>query len=111
MNMGNSGTKQIEDEEENSDDEEEDSLDPTLQSTWQPSNYGVSASDRRGLMKYSRASGGEKWRTRTNWLKASPLGMWYGITVSSRNGQKMVTEISLHHNRVRGDEIVFCFYF
>jgi hypothetical protein len=110
VTMGNTSTKHFEDEEENSDDEEEDILDAALQSTWQPSNYGVSASDRRGLMKFYRAAGGDKWRTRTNWLKASPLGMWYGITVSSRNGQKMVTDISLHHNRLRGEIYVATFF-
>lgn len=99
--MGNAQDKG--NEENNSDDEDDEDLDPALHSNWQPSNFGVSASDRRGLTKFYRAAGGEKWRTHANWLKQSPVGMWYGVTVSSRNGQKMVTEISLHHNRVRGE--------
>jgi hypothetical protein len=102
--MGNSNAvlKKDDDDEEQSDDED-DYLDNELHSSWQPSNYGVSASDRRGLMKFYKAAGGDKWRTRSNWLKPSPLGVWYGITVGSRHGQKMVVEVSLHHNRLRGE--------
>ena len=100
--MGNAPAKtNKEDEDEDNSDDEED-IDSELQSSWQPSNYGVSQSDRRGLTKFYRAAGGDKWRTKSNWLKPSPLGMWYGVTVGSRHGQKMVTELSLHHNKVRG---------
>jgi len=104
--MGNSSSTKKEDEEEEQSEEEDDYLDNELHSSWQPSNYGVNASDRRGLMKFYKAAGGDKWRTRSNWLKPSPLGMWYGITVMSRGGQKTVVEVSLHHNRLRGKSVI-----
>ena len=90
------------DEEEFSDGEEDD-LDSELQTTWQPSNYGMSASDRRGLTKFFKAAGGDKWRARSNWLKPSPLGLWHGVGIGSRHGQRMVVELNLHHNKIRGN--------
>jgi hypothetical protein len=88
---------------DDNDDNDEDELDLALRSTWQPSNYGSNAQDRRALSKFFKAAGGDGWRASLNWNKLSPLGMWYGITVGTRNGLKMVTELSLHHNRVRGN--------
>jgi len=114
--MGNSSGKDMLDDSGaggGSDDDEEDEdyalgdgggvLDPSLETKWEPTNYGVSSSDRRALTKFFEHGGGYKWRAKDSWTKPSPLGMWYGVAVSTRHGQKMVTAVNLHHNRVRGD--------
>jgi hypothetical protein len=106
--MGNSDSKSKrsgdgDGDEDDFSDGDDDLLDMELQSSWQPTNYGMSPSDRRGLTKFFRAAGGDKWRSRSNWLKPSPLGMWHGVGVGSRHGQRMVVELSLHHNKIRGN--------
>ena len=103
MGASSSGKLNHEEDDGSEDEEEENQIDGMLTSTWEPRNHGHSPGDKRGLIKFYRAAGGEKWRTRTSWLKQSPVGMWYGVSVESRNGEKMVTQLSLHHNKVRGD--------
>jgi hypothetical protein len=105
--MGASESTHEDNDDEDLSDEEDGPVDGILQSSWEPSNYGLSPSDKRGLTKFYKAAGGDKWRTHASWLKQSPVGMWYGVSVASRNGEKMVTQLALHHNKLRG----LCFDF
>ena len=106
--MGNAqgplNSTQGDDSESESEEEDgyDETVDPAIFSSWQPVNYGSSQSDRRGLLKVYKNAGGEGWRNRQGWNRGTPLGTWFGVSVEARFGQKMVTQISLHHNRLRG---------
>lgn len=53
--------------------------------------------NRVALVALYTETGAAKWKTRTNWLSAQPLGKWYGVTTDA-SGQ--VTELSLDSNKI-----------
>ncbi len=55
--------------------------------------------DRKTLEAFYRATGGEDWDNRGNWLSDAPLGFWHGVSTDS-NGQ--VIELRLLFNELSG---------
>ena len=55
--------------------------------------------DRVALVALYNATIGPRWRTKTNWLSAQPIGEWYGVTTDSAG---RVTKLRLDSNRLSG---------
>ena len=60
---------------------------------------GGAATDRAALLALYEASGGPRWRVRTNWLSGEPIGDWYGV-VTDDGGR--VRELHLQDNGLTG---------
>jgi len=67
-----------------------------------PSRAQVSAFERQALEALYNATGGPNWTNNTNWMSASPLSSWKGITVANIGGAERVTEIDLEVNNLIG---------
>ena len=60
---------------------------------------GCASRDRAALEAFYHATGGGGWTNRTNWLSASPLSEWYGVTVDDTG---CVTHLDLSNNQLAG---------
>ena len=60
----------------------------------------VPSGDRGVLITFYRATEGDDWQVKTNWLTDAPLGEWYGIDT---NGDGRVTVVDLPYNSVSGE--------
>ena len=59
----------------------------------------VAATDREALVAFYRATYGAYWENNANWLSATPLDEWHGVT-TDENGR--VIELDLFSNRLIG---------
>jgi hypothetical protein len=57
--------------------------------------------DSTALVNYYNATGGVNWINKTNWLSASPMDTWYGITLTSGR----VTSVLLPNNNLVGTDV------
>ena len=55
--------------------------------------------ERKALMAFYEATGGDSWTNHTNWGSDQPLSEWYGIYV---NGEGAVREINMVENNLSG---------
>ena len=55
--------------------------------------------ERAALMALYNATGGEDWKTKTNWLSDEPLGEWHGVTT---NDDGKVAILALTNNNLTG---------
>ena len=63
--------------------------------------------DRKALVAFYHATGGDSWEVNTNWLTDAPLNEWYGVeTIDKssywRNGVGCVATLSLRNNGLTG---------
>ena len=58
------------------------------------------AGDRGVLFAFYKATEGDRWYTRDNWLTRAPLGDWYGIDTNPEN---RVSVLDLSYNDLRGE--------
>ncbi len=59
----------------------------------------VNQQDSLALVDFYKSTNGSNWTNHINWLTASPVSDWHGITVDSNN---RVTEIRLYVNNLSG---------
>ena len=59
----------------------------------------VGGTDREALVALYSAAGGVGWTNRANWLGASPIGDWYGVTTDAAG---RVTSLNLRSNNLTG---------
>lgn len=64
-----------------------------------PANAQVIEQDSLALVALYEATGGDNWTEKENWLTGSPVGDWYGVTVS----EGRVTWLILYENNLTGD--------
>ena len=55
--------------------------------------------DRAALVALFNATGGPRWRNKTNWKTGRPLGQWHGVTTDSSG---RVVRLTLGRNRLTG---------
>ncbi len=60
----------------------------------------ISRRDRDALIALYRATDGDNWTDKENWLSNRPLDEWYGVTISSGG---RVTWVDLSENGLRGE--------
>ena len=66
-----------------------------------PSSNREVSPDRDALVALYRATGGDNWTNRANWLnQEAPIGLWYGVTTDI-NGR--VTRLDLRQNQLTGE--------
>ena len=64
-----------------------------------PAGEGVQQ-DRAALVALYEATGGARWALNTNWLSATPVGDWHGVTTDA-DGR--VIRLELDDNNLWGD--------
>lgn len=62
----------------------------------------VPTSERDALMALYNATDGANWTNTANWNTATPVTLWYGVTVANINNQDHVTGIVLSNNSLNG---------
>lgn len=55
--------------------------------------------ERKALVAFYNATGGDKWKNNTNWCSDKDISEWYGVKV---NGEGKVVEINLKDNKLSG---------
>lgn len=55
--------------------------------------------ERKALMAFYEATGGDSWTNHTNWGSDQPLSEWYGVCV---DGEGSVTQINMFQNNLSG---------
>ena len=56
--------------------------------------------DRKALVAFYHATGGETWRDNTNWLTDKPIGTWYGVDTDTTG---RVDWLDLSGNQLSGE--------
>ena len=56
--------------------------------------------DRKALVAFYHATGGETWRDNTNWLTDKPIGTWYGVETDTTG---RVDWLDLSGNQLSGE--------
>ena len=64
-----------------------------------PPVEGSVEEDRAALVALYKATDGDNWTSKTNWLSDKPLGEWHGVWT---NGQGRVRSLSLPRNQLSG---------
>ena len=60
---------------------------------------GILSSERKALIAFYNATGGDNWTNNENWCSDKPVGEWYGIDVNEKGA---VVNISLSRNNLVG---------